>query len=228
MSYYKFSEGLFAIYKPKGWTSAKVVNYIKKNSSIKNVGHGGTLDPFAEGVLVIGIGREFTKKLTDILKNSEKEYIAEIVLNQKSDTYDITGNIVNLEIKEIPTREKIESVVKSFIGEIEQYPPPYSAIKINGIRACDLLRRKKVTIEEMKKIIKPKKVRINNIEILDYNFPLLKLKINCMSGVYIRSLTNDLGETLNCGGMLQSLVRTQVSNFFIKDCIQIEDSCLKQ
>ncbi len=218
-----FQEGLFAVYKPKGWTSAQVVNYVKKHSKTKRVGHGGTLDPFAEGVLVIAVGRKYTKKLTDILKNSQKEYLAEILLNKKSDTYDTTGNIINVEIKEIPSKEKVQFELLKFVGEIEQLPPPYSAIKIAGTRACDLIRKNRFSFEEIKKVIKPKKVIINKIEILDYKFPLLKLKISCMSGVYIRSFAKDFGEQLNCGGILKSLIRTQVENFQIETAIRLKN-----
>lgn len=216
-----FLEGIYPIYKPSGITSFKIISLVRKKSGIKRVGHGGTLDPFADGVLVVAVGRKFTKKLTEILKNSEKEYVAEIILNQKSDTYDITGNITNLTIDKIPTKKEIESVLSNFVGEIMQSPPPYSAIKIGGIRACDLIRKKNFDVEKLKTLIKPKKVVIKKIEILEYQYPFLKLKIVCMSGVYIRSLANDLGEKLSCGGILKSLTRTKVANFTINDCIKI-------
>lgn len=214
-------EGIFGVYKPKGITSYQIVDKIKRETKKRKVGHGGTLDPFAEGVLVIAIGRQYTKQLHTILKNSEKEYIAEILLDKTSDTYDITGKITNLNISTIPTKEQIETILKTFIGEIEQTPPPYSAIKIGGKRSCDLIRTKKFTQEEIELIIKPKKVVINSIEIINYKFPILNLKIVCKSGVYIRSLANDIGKKLDCGGIVSSLVRTRVAEFNLSNCKKI-------
>ncbi len=215
-------QGIFAIYKPKGITSYDIIRKIKKILGKKiKIGHGGTLDPIAEGVLVIGIGREYTKKLGNILKNSTKEYIMEILLDKISDTYDITGEIKEIPVKEPPGRDTVESILKSFLGEIEQVPPAYSAIKIHGERACDLIRKKKYTIEEIRKMIKPKKVKIESIEILEYNFPRLVLKVVCSSGTYVRSLAYDIGKKLNCGGIVNSVIRTRVDKFSIENCIKI-------
>ncbi len=220
----EITEGIFAVYKPKGVYSYKIVSCIKKLVGKKiKVGHGGTLDPIAEGVIVIAVGRKYTKQLHSILTNSEKEYIAEILLDRTSDTYDITGKIQMLNITTIPSITEINNVLQTFIGEIDQTPPPYSAIKIHGKRACDILRSGKVDYNTIQTIIKPKKVIINHIEILNYEFPLLKLKIVCKSGTYIRSLANDLGKSLCCGGVIKSLIRTRVGNFTLSDCKRIEN-----
>lgn len=217
----KFEEGIYPIYKPRGWSSFQVVNFVKKSSGIRCVGHGGTLDPLGEGVLVVAVGRKFTRQLTQILKNSCKEYVAEILLDRKSDSYDVDGNVCKVEVKKVPAREQIENTLKMFIGEIEQLPPVYSAIKIKGKRACDIVRKNKDMVEKVKQLIKPKKVVISGLEVIEYVFPKLRLKICCSSGFYVRSLANDLGERLGCGGVVSYLLRTKVNDFKVEDCIKI-------
>jgi tRNA pseudouridine55 synthase len=218
----EFKEGIYNIYKPKGVTTYKVVEYVKKQISKKcKIGHGGSLDPFAEGVVVVAVGRKFTKQLTNILKNSNKEYIVEILLDKISDTYDITGNVSEVNISHIPTIEEVKKVLSNFIGEIEQTPPVYSAVKFKGKRICDLVRFGKISYEKAQELLKPKKVKIYDIELIEYNFPKLVLKIFCSSGTYIRSLAKDIGEKLNCGGIVASLVRTKVDNYTIENAVRI-------
>lgn len=217
-----FTEGIYNIYKPAGVVTYKIVNYIKKQLKQKlKVGHGGTLDPFAEGVVVVAVGRKYTKQLHYLLNSSTKEYIAEILLDKTSDTYDITGNVVELEIKHYPTKEQVLNVIKNFIGEIEQLPPPYSATKVAGERLCDKIRFKKLSLEEAKLLVKPKKVKIYNIELLEYKFPRIVVKILCSSGTYIRSLAKDIGEKLNTGGIVSKLIRTKVDKYNIENSIRI-------
>jgi len=218
----EFKEGIYNIYKPKGITTYKIVEYIKQQIGRKcKVGHGGSLDPIGEGVVVVAVGRKFTKKLTDILKNSKKEYVVEILLDKTSDTYDITGKVSEVNISRIPTVEEIKKVLSNFIGEIEQIPPVYSAVKFKGRRICDLVRFGKISYDEAQQLLKPKKVKIYNIELIEYNFPKLVLRILCSSGTYIRSLVKDIGQQLNLGGIVSSLVRTKVDKYTIDESIRI-------
>lgn len=218
----KFTNGLYSVFKPSGITTYDLIRIIKKYVKKKvKIGHGGGLDPLAEGVVVIGIGREFTKKLHEILNFAKKEYIAEILLDIISDTYDISGKIQKVVVKKIPLYEEVKKVVDSFVGEIEQYPPVYSAKKIFGKRICDLVRENKISLEEAKSLIRPNKVIIYNIEILKYEFPRLIIKVKCSSGTYIRSLAYDIGQELLCGGVISKITRTKVENFSIEDIIKI-------
>jgi len=197
-------KGFIIFNKPKNYTSFQVVEYFKKLTNDK-VGHGGTLDPMAEGVLILGIGKDYTKRLGEILKNSRKVYIGEIILGYTSNTYDSEGEIKKI-TDELPNFEKINEVIKNFVGKIKQKPPKFSAIKIKGKRAYKLIREgKDFEIPE-------KEVEIYNLEILDYLPPKLLLKAEVQSGVYIRSLANDIGEKLGCGGYLNNLKRVAIIN----------------
>ena len=221
-------EGLVIFNKPPRKTSTEITNFFKKLTN-KKVGHGGTLDPLAQGLLIIGIG-EGTKELTRFLKESKKTYLAEIVLGAVSDTYDAEGKIIETR-KPIPEFLEIEKVLKSFIGEIEQVPPPYSAIKIKGKRASDLVR-------EGKKVeLKPRKVKIYDIKILEtrigtnnynscnnlQNFTTIKIKTEVSSGTYIRSLAHDLGQKLGCGAYLNNLIRTKINEYSLEEALTFED-----
>jgi tRNA pseudouridine55 synthase len=197
-------KGFVIFNKPKNYTSFQVVEYFKKLTNDK-VGHGGTLDPIAEGVLILGIGKDYTKMLGEILKNSRKVYIGEIILGYVSNTYDAEGEIKKI-TDELPNFEKINEVIKNFVGKIKQRPPKFSAIKIKGKRGYELARKgKDFEIPE-------KEVEIYNLEILDYLPPKLLLKAEVQSGVYIRSLANDIGEKLGCGGYLNNLKRVAIIN----------------
>jgi tRNA pseudouridine55 synthase len=196
-------EGIVLFNKPKNYTSYQVVEFFKKRTE-KKVGHGGTLDPLAEGLLILGIG-EYTKELNKFLKESIKTYIAEIVLGARSTTYDREGKIYpNDELINYPNIDRIKEVINSFIGEIEQIPPPFSAVKIKG-KPAYLLARKGEKVE-----LKPRKVKIYEIKILNYNWPILKIEVTSSSGTYIRSLANDIGEKLGCGGYLNDLKRIKI------------------
>ncbi|GIW67603.1 MAG: hypothetical protein KatS3mg096_471 [Candidatus Parcubacteria bacterium] len=231
-------EGLVLFNKPQNYTSVQIVNYFKKLTK-KKVGHGGTLDPFAEGLLILGID-DYTKELTKFLKESRKTYIAEIELGAISDTYDITGNIVRTDANPEPRRvqdhepssalvhgltrtdtnlniSEIEKILAGFIGEIEQIPPPYSAIKIKGKRAYKLARK------GLKVDLKPRKVKIYNIKILDLKEKILKIEVEVSSGTYIRSLAHDIGQKLGCGAYLKSLVRTKINEFTLEEALSFED-----
>jgi tRNA pseudouridine55 synthase len=208
--------GIFAVNKPVGMTSHDVVAIVRKKTGVKRVGHGGTLDPLAQGVLVIAVGRENTKQLDKFVKGS-KEYIAEIFLGANSTTDDEEGIKEIVNVKSPPLLSKIEEMSKLFIGDILQTPPIYSSIKISGKPSHRLVRKG----ENIK--LEPRKVSIQNIEILDYEFPILKLKVTTGPGVYIRALARDIGEKLQTGGYLKSLIRTKVNNFTLENAKKIEE-----
>jgi tRNA pseudouridine55 synthase len=240
-------EGIVLFNKPKNYTSYQIVEFFKKKTK-KKVGHGGTLDPLAEGLLILGIG-DYTKELNKFLKESIKTYIAEIILGARSTTYDREGRIYQTNDDRInyPISDRIKEVVNSFIGEIEQIPPPFSAVKIKG-KPAYLLARKGKKVE-----LKPRKVKIYEIKILSitqthvdltqtyadlmqtntnletnhhepftnnknprksvldpYKSVVLRIEVTCSSGTYIRSLANDIGEKLGCGGYLNDLKRKKI------------------
>jgi len=206
--------GFIFIKKPAGITSHDVVDKLREITKIKKIGHSGTLDPFAEGLLILGIGREFTKKLS-IFQKKDKEYVATLRLGAESDTFDREGKIVERKVEKIPERKEIEEVLKSFLGEIEQIPPAFSAKKIKGKKLYQLARR------GIKVQLKPQKVKIYEISILEYNFPYLKIKVKCSSGTYIRSLANDIGKKLGCGAYVEKLVRTKIGNFSLEEAVEL-------
>ncbi len=215
-------KGIAVFYKPKNWSSYDVIRFLKKELNEKKIGHGGTLDPLAEGVLIIGIKREGTKRLAQFLKEKDKEYIATIILGGVSETFDVEGEISYLEVKKWPTEEKIKKCLKKFKGKILQVPPPYSAVKISGKSAYKLARIGK------KLELKPREVFVSEIQLLDYRLlkeKLLEIKVRLKvkSGFYVRSFANDFGKILNTGGVLKELLRTQVGEFKIKEAITIED-----
>lgn len=209
-------DGIFAVNKPMGITSHDVVNIVRKKTGVKRVGHGGTLDPLAQGVLVIAVGRENTKHLDEFVKG-EKEYIAEIKLGQISTTDDEEGEKKDVNLKIIPEISEIEKIIKLFVGEILQTPPIYSSVKISGKPAHRRVRAG----QDVK--LEPRKVRINSIEILDYSYPILRLKVTTGPGVYIRALSRDIGNELKTGGYMTSLIRTKVGNFTIENSVKLED-----
>lgn len=209
---------LQAFYKPRGISSFQLVSRVRRLVGGQKVGHGGTLDPLAEGLMILGIGREGTKKLAFVLNKEEKEYEAIFRLGAISKTYDSEGPITEISNDEfLISKQKIEEVLKKFIGEIEQAPPIYSAIKIGGKRAYKLARQGKDFV------LKPRKVFIEKIEILDYSPPDLSLRINCGAGVYIRSLAHDFGQALSAGAYLKELKRTRIGEFTLTDAIHLED-----
>lgn len=206
--------GILNILKPPGMTSHDVVSYIRKITGQKKVGHTGTLDPGAAGVLPICIGK--STKIVDYLMNDKKVYICEIKFGNKTDTYDKYGKFVYDEDKDLSSL-KLNDVIEalgSFKGEITQKPPAFSAIKIGGKRAYDLAREG-INVE-----VPMRKVIIYDIKILDYNLPYLMLKIECSKGTYIRSICNDMGDILKCGSYMNFLIRTKTGSF------SIENSCI--
>ncbi|MCF7820532.1 MAG: tRNA pseudouridine(55) synthase TruB [Candidatus Pacebacteria bacterium] len=208
---------LIAVNKPKGPSSNQFLSQLRRLLNTKKIGHAGTLDPLASGVLVVGIGREATKQLP-LAVGGEKEYLAEIVLGKNSTTDDEEGEKTvitetnNLNID----KEKIAEVLLDFQGVIWQQPPIFSALKIKGTPAYKLARRGE--IESLPK----RQVEIKTIEIIDFTWPKLEIKVVCLKGVYIRSLARDIGEKLNCGAYLGNLIRTRVGQFKLEDSLSLE------
>ncbi len=208
---------IFAFYKPKGITSNDAVQKVRSivGRSVK-VGHAGTLDPLAQGVLVIAVGREATKKISEVVKK-EKEYIAEITLGSESSTDDAEGEKTLFNVSKRPVLEEIIKIFPEFIGRIKQMPPIYSAIKIQGREAYKYARQG----QEIK--MESREVEIKNIELLEYAWPLLKIKVLTGPGVYIRSLARDIGKKLGVGGYLSFLERTRVGDFKKEDAVLMEN-----
>jgi len=212
--------GIILVDKPEGWTSHDVVAVVRRwarevsgDRKIK-VGHAGTLDPLATGVLPICVGR--ATKFVDYIGNERKQYRATIRLGITSDTQDITG-VLRVESGEWSfNRTEIERVISKFIGEIKQVPPMYSAIKRSGQKLYDLAR-KGVEVERA-----PREITIYGIEILSINLPDVEILVDCSKGTYIRTLCHDIGQALGCGAVMAQLERTKVGSFNLEECQKVE------
>ena len=203
--------GIINIDKPSGITSMDVVRKIRSASGVKKVGHGGTLDPLDTGVIPVAIGK--ATRLLEYFLMSNKSYIARIHFGGTTDTFDSEGEIISTNVDPPLDINVIEKTMNSFKGEIEQTPPPFSAIKKNGRRLYELARRGVDTY------IEPRNVTVNELKIINYEPPILDLFIRCGKGFYVRSLANDLGKILGCGGYLNDLKRTSLGNFEISKSI---------
>ena len=207
-------DGIINVYKPVGMTSHDVVNKIRRIVGTKKVGHTGTLDPDAEGVLPICINRG--TKVADMLTVSDKRYTAEFKLGIMTDTLDIGGTV--LEERDVNvTKQQIIDAIKRFVGVIEQVPPMYSAIKVGGRKLCDLAR-KGIEVER-----KSRTVEIYEINILDVKEESFTIDVKCSKGTYIRTLGSDIGEMLGCGAVMTKLIRTQSSIFKAEDAVKLEN-----
>ncbi len=202
------------INKPENWTSFDVVNKIRRALKIKKVGHAGTLDPFATGLLIVGLGKG-TRALQEFM-NLEKEYRALIKLGVETDTYDVTGKLVREQSVEHLTITDVERVVSEMQGEILQTPPMFSAKKVNGVPLYKLARKGK-TVER-----KPQKVTVFRANILDWQPPLLEMELKVSKGTYIRSYAHDLGKKLGVGGCLQKLERTAIGDFTVQQSFELD------
>lgn len=207
--------GLILINKPKDWTSHDVVAKMRQITGMEKIGHTGTLDPFATGLLGLLIGKEATQKQRQFLI-LDKTYWAKIKLGVVSDTYDTTGQIRQNQLEKIPEIDIIKNEINKFVGEFEQMPPIFSAKKINGRKAYEFAR------QGIKIDLKPKKIKIYKLDILSYQWPYLELRANVSSGTYIRSLAHDLGQKLGVGGYLEELVREKIANFNLSTAINLE------
>lgn len=206
----QLQEGLLLVNKPKGRTSFSLIRALTKLTGIKKIGHAGTLDPFATGVMVILIGRKYTR-LSEHLLFQDKEYIATVYLGATTDSYDCDGKIV-ARSKKIPTIQEVVESLKYFQGEIDQVPPMFSAKKINGRKLYEYARKGEI-IER-----KPCLVKVSSY-LLGYEYPEIHIKISCSKGTYIRSIAHELGLNLGCGAYLKDLQRSRSGNFLIQDCI---------
>jgi tRNA pseudouridine55 synthase len=211
-----FAEGkVLLIDKPLEWTSYDVIRKLRKIINIKKIGHAGTLDPLATGLLIVCTGK-FTKKINEYMAQ-EKEYTGTITLGAVTPTYDRESQPGNVKSLEGITEELIKEATKIFTGEILQTPPIHSAIKQNG-KPVYLLARKGVNV-----VLEPRKVTIKEFEIIKIDLPIISFKVVCSTGTYIRSLANDFGLALGCGGYLSELRRTRIGNFKVEDAMTMEE-----
>ncbi len=207
--------GILNINKPAGMTSHDVVAAVRRITGEKRVGHAGTLDPMATGVLLVCLGQ--ATRVTEYLMDAPKRYRAGIVLGIATDTYDAEGRVTHRSPSVSFTRAQIEEALSSFFGRIEQVPPLYSAIKHQGVPLYKLARRG-ISVER-----KPRLVEIYDIELIDWSSPLLTIEVECSKGTYIRSLAHDLGEKLGCGAHLRELVRLASGHFTLEDALTLEE-----
>ena len=206
--------GIVNVYKEKGYTSFDVVAKMRGIMHQKKIGHTGTLDPDAEGVLPVCLGK--ATKVCELLTDKDKIYEATLLLGVETDTLDISGKVLNEAAVEV-SEEQICEAIHTFVGEIMQVPPMYSALKVNGQKLCDLAR-KGITVER-----KARPVHIFSIDILEINIPEVKIKVHCSKGTYIRTLCDDIGKKLGCYGCMKDLIRTKVSAFELVDSLKLEE-----
>ena len=225
MQYNDFS-GLILVNKPIGITSFKLVHIIKKKLNVKKVGHCGTLDPLASGLMIVLVGK-YTK-LQDKFMKQDKVYFATIKMGLKTDSGDLDGKIVSQSDFSHVTRDFIEQTCKNFIGKSNQIPPMYSALKVNGQKLYELAR-KGITVER-----KPREITIYNIDLVDYQEDRFSIRVKCSSGTYIRTLAEDIGIKLKTDTVLTSLIREEIGDYKLNTALNIEDikendnTCLKQ
>lgn len=206
--------GILVINKPSGITSHDVVDRVRKIVGLRQVGHAGTLDPMATGVLIVLVGP--ATKLSSQFLGLDKVYSAVIKLGYISDTYDKTGKIEERDLNLIPDEVEIKKVLEKFIGVIDQVPPMYSAKKVQGRKLYELARQGKEIVRQ------PNKITIYNLELKEYNYPLIKIVVECSTGTYIRSLAYDIGQELKTGAYLEELVRLSVGDYDLKQAIDLE------
>lgn len=207
--------GFINVFKTRGITSHDVVNKVRKITGIKQVGHGGTLDPLAEGVMIVAVGK--ATRLLQFVRD-DKVYLAEILLGVQTDTDDLEGEVISRtdDLSHI-TRESVEQHVKQFLGKQLQVPPIYSAIKKGGMKMYDLARR-----GEAPEVIESREVEIFSIETVSIDLPVIKARIACSKGTYIRSIARDLGSRLGVGGSLKSLLRERSGPFHVGNSLTPE------
>ena len=205
--------GVLVVDKPVGMTSHDVVQAIRNGTGLRRAGHTGTLDPRASGVLVILVGPAV--RLSEYVSASDKRYQAIIRLGGRTDTFDSDGKMTQANQPVNVTESQFEEVLKTFIGEIEQTPPPYSAVKVQGRKAYEMARQG----EEVE--LAPRKITVHHLEVLEWAPPEVVIDVHCSSGTYVRSLANDLGEKLGCGAYLVGLRRTKSGRFSLRDAVPL-------
>jgi len=205
--------GVLVVDKPVGMTSHDVVQIVRRGTNIRRAGHTGTLDPRASGVLVILIGPAV--RLSEYVSASDKRYQAVVRLGAATDTYDADGRILSTSPVDKITEDLFEEALQGFVGEIEQVPPPYSAVKIKGRKAYEMAREgEEVNLE-------PRRIKVYSLELLEWAPPEAVIDVYCSSGTYVRSLANDLGEKLGCGAHLVGLRRTKSGRFTLRDAVPL-------
>jgi len=207
--------GFLLINKPSGPTSHDIIDQLRKITGIAKIGHAGTLDPFASGLLICAVGRATTKKLSVLVK-LDKEYEAVFYLGAATDTYDHSGKITSRYQGRPLEPATVSQVLAEFVGAQNQIPPMFSAKKVGGHKLYDLARAGQ-TVERQ-----PAAITIYNLELLNYAWPHLCLRINCSSGTYIRSLAFDLGERLGCGAYVEELQRTAIGKYNLESAVNLE------
>lgn len=212
------NEGIFAVYKTVGMSSHDVVDLVRRCTGQKRVGHAGTLDPCAKGVLVVGVGRPATRQLGQIVEK-EKEYTTRIKLGWRSTTDDREGEKQEVVVTEIPSRQQVAEALQAFQGILHQRPPHFSAVKIAGRPAYKLARAKK----QLK--LASREVIIKEIELLAYEWPFADVRMVTGPGVYVRSVARDLGEALGTGGYVAELERTRVGSYTADQAIPVSELC---
>ena len=204
--------GIVIIDKPAGWTSQDVVSKLRGVLHTKRIGHGGTLDPMATGVLPVFVGR--ATRGVEFFEHAEKTYEAVLRLGITTDTEDITGTVLEEKTVSI-TQEAFEAALAQFRGQIQQIPPMYSAVKINGQKLCDLARKGKEVAR------KPRTVTIHALECLAFSGNTARLRVHCSKGTYIRTLCKDIGEVLGCGGCMEALRRVTAGAYTIEEAVPL-------
>jgi tRNA pseudouridine55 synthase len=211
-----YMDGFLLIDKPAGWTSHDVVGKLRRITGVSRIGHAGTLDPFATGLLIVGVGRSCTKRLGEFL-GQPKSYEAVAVLGATTATQDKDGKIIVTADASLPTEAQIRAMLPRFTGELRQTPPMFSAKKIDGKKLYELAREG-ITVER-----KPVAVTVHSFELLSYDSPRLRFRVNVSSGTYVRTLAHDLGAALGCGAYLEELRRTLIGTCRVEDAVKIED-----
>jgi len=209
----KRSDGILLVNKHQGITSFDIVFHLRKILHIKRIGHCGTLDPIATGLVIVCIGR--TTKLSQFLSGEDKEYIAEFLLGTTTTTYDRLGETTNKADWSGVTENKLSEVIESFTGEIEQEVPAYSAVKVGGKRMYTYARDG-ATVEQ-----RSRQVHIYELQLLEFEPPLVKISIVCSKGTYVRSLVNDIGTRLGCGAVMSGLCRQRIGRFMLEDAMNL-------
>ena len=207
--------GILNVRKEKGYTSHDVVAKLRGITRQKKIGHTGTLDPDATGVLPVCLGR--ATRLCDMLTDREKTYEAVLLLGRVTDTQDVGGQTIKTEDTSKLREEEVRETIRGFLGEYAQIPPMYSALKVGGKKLCDLAREGK----EVER--KARKVRIFEIEMLKVDLPRVHIRVSCSKGTYIRTLCHDIGGRLGCGGCMEELVRARVGRFLLEDSLTIDE-----
>ncbi len=208
-------EGILIVNKPSGLTSHDVVARIRKRFGIKKVGHAGTLDPLATGVLVVLLGK-YTK-MSDRLMGLDKAYRATMLLGRKTDSADIQGKTIAEHAYDQINLERIKHVFQEFVGTIDQRPPMYSAIKFKGKKLYELARKGIVVDRE------PRTITIEKLEILNFQPPSVEFMMECSKGTYVRQLADDIGERLGCGACISQIERTKVGSYRLNEAIRLEE-----